>query len=78
MAWQVGNEDKVRIGENPWIGVRSNFRLSEALVESLHEQGIYSLREGQLLCRLERTNCKLGTRKFADFLNLQGELAEEK
>jgi hypothetical protein len=42
-VWKVGNGKKVRIGEDPWLGAGDAFHLSESLVWSLHETGIYSL-----------------------------------
>ena len=45
IAWQIGNGSKVRIGEDPWMGVKGNFILFDALLEMLQSQLIYHLRD---------------------------------
>jgi hypothetical protein len=45
VAWKVRKGNKLVIREDPWIGCRGNFRLSEALRLSLHEKGITRLRD---------------------------------
>ena len=39
------NWRKVRISEDPWIGVDGNFKLLDALLVKLHDYGIYSIRD---------------------------------
>lgn len=41
--WCIGNGMKIKIGEDPWVSVDENFRLSEDLIRTLHAEGIFSL-----------------------------------
>jgi hypothetical protein len=36
----------VRIGEDPWIGCKGNYRLFDALIRDLQLMGIYALEDG--------------------------------
>eukprot|EP01018_Ginkgo_biloba_P002192 Gb_33330 [translate_table: standard] len=45
LVWSVGNENRMRIGVDPWAGCGGVFRLYENLVNSLHGKGIYFLHQ---------------------------------
>ena len=46
-SWQVSNKRMVQIEEDPWIGAKGNYKLSEALLLKLHEVGIFPLWEAR-------------------------------
>jgi len=35
VAWKVGNGERVRVGDGPWIGCVGNYKLSKEMKESL-------------------------------------------
>ena len=37
VSWKIGNVINVRIGEDPWIGCKGNYKLSHACLEALSE-----------------------------------------
>jgi hypothetical protein len=43
MVWRLGNGKILRIDEDPWEGSTSVHKISEDLVLSLHNNGIFSL-----------------------------------
>lgn len=45
--WKIGNGSDILMWEDPWIGVKDNFILSNALMEALHEHGIFLLKIGK-------------------------------
>ena len=45
LAWYVGNGKKVRLGEDPWIGVGDGYKLSCDTIEKLKRRKITSLNE---------------------------------
>jgi hypothetical protein len=34
-AWHIGNGEKVRLGEDPWLGAGNNYKLSQPLIKFL-------------------------------------------
>lgn len=74
IVWQIGNGSKLRISEDPWMGVNANFRLSNALLEVLHNQGIFHLKDA--VFQMDRNQWIQGW-ETAERSNLQRELAEE-
>ena len=44
-SWQISNKRMVQIEEDPWIGAKGNYKLSEALFLKLHDIGIFPLWE---------------------------------
>ena len=44
-SWKVSNKIMVQIEEDPQIGAKGNYKLSEALLLKLHEVGIFPLWE---------------------------------
>jgi len=73
-AWKIQRQNKVRIGVDPWIGCRGNFKLSEELIRDLHLLGIYSLENATT--NDGRTGWSQGL-KLAGDLNLQGAKTED-
>ena len=62
------------IGKDPWIGCKGNYKLTESLINSLHNQGIISLRETMSQnVRIEWSQRWL----IIENLNLQADMAEE-
>ena len=45
LAWLVGNGRKIRVGEDPWLGVGERYKISEGLVSKLRSLGIYNLNQ---------------------------------
>jgi hypothetical protein len=45
-AWAVGKGNKLRLGEDPWIGVSGNYTLSAPLLARLHDMGVHTLESG--------------------------------
>ena len=45
VAWKVGQGDRLRIGEDPWIACIENYKLFEALKQTLHKLGCTRLRD---------------------------------
>ena len=43
LNWKVGNGRSVRVGIDLWLGCNGNYRLSEPLVHSLRQHGVYFL-----------------------------------
>jgi hypothetical protein len=43
LVWSVGNGIKVRIEMDPWMGSGVDFKIIEAIVTSLHREGIYNI-----------------------------------
>lgn len=43
LAWRIGNGDKVRIGADPWIGCAALYRLPVAMIETLHNKGVFTI-----------------------------------
>jgi hypothetical protein len=43
--WKIGDEKKVRVGEDPWLGAGNSFRLSLPLILSLRNKNIISLHD---------------------------------
>ena len=45
VAWMVGNERQIKVGEDPWSGARERYKLLEGLVSKLRSFGIYNLNQ---------------------------------
>jgi hypothetical protein len=45
LAWRIGNGTKVRIGACPWPGCGNNHLLPVEIIQSLHNQGFFSLHQ---------------------------------
>lgn len=45
LAWKVGNGEKLRIGIDPWVGWRENFRLPPELIEFININGRITLNQ---------------------------------
>ena len=45
MALLVGNERKIRVGEDPWLGVGERYKILEGIVLKLIRLGIYNLNQ---------------------------------
>jgi hypothetical protein len=43
LIWKVGRGNKVRLGEDPWVGYGVSYRLSENLVQIIRVKGYYKL-----------------------------------
>jgi hypothetical protein len=43
VVWKIGDEKKVRVGEDPWLGAGNSFRLSMPLILSLRNKNIIYL-----------------------------------
>jgi hypothetical protein len=43
VAWSIGRGDRVRLGEDPWVGVAGNYILSRDLKTLLWERGLTTL-----------------------------------
>ena len=43
LVWRVGNEDRVRIGEDVWASRVRKHKLSEPLIISINMQGFHSM-----------------------------------
>jgi hypothetical protein len=41
----MGNDIQVRIGEDPWVSSGEGCKIPEELVNILHDNGIYSLKD---------------------------------
>ena len=44
-AWRIGDDERCRIGMDPWVGCSNCFTLSKGLVEALGQRGIYTLNQ---------------------------------
>jgi hypothetical protein len=44
-VWKIGNGRKVKIGQDQWMGIDEDYQFSEALIQSLHEACIFSLKD---------------------------------
>ena len=58
IAWFVGNEKEVRVGEDPWVGVGERYKLSYALIEELRGLGILNLSQACSLTLQRETQWK--------------------
>jgi hypothetical protein len=45
VVWKIGDRKNIRVGEDPWLGARNNFRLSPPLIQSLQTNNIHSLHD---------------------------------
>jgi hypothetical protein len=70
----VGNGGKIKINEDPWIGINWIFLLLETSMESLRDQGVYLLREATVPWTREGKNQDWKTNEHP---NLQGDMVEE-
>jgi hypothetical protein len=41
--WKIGNDKKVRLGEDPCVGEDEAYNISDDLIACLHDQGLFSL-----------------------------------
>ena len=71
-SWKVSNKRMVKIEEDPWIGAKGNYKLSEALLLKLHEVGIFPLWEA---ASQEQRNAWSQGWLSSRTLNIQGILA---
>jgi len=44
--WKIGNGQKVKICQDPWIDIKEKLQLSEDIIQALDEGGIFSLDPG--------------------------------
>jgi hypothetical protein len=45
LIWKIGDDSKVLIGKDPWIGCANNHLLPEELVISLNQRGFFYLNQ---------------------------------
>jgi hypothetical protein len=45
--WRVGNGRSIRLGEDPWLGSKNDFRFSESLLQATHSADIFSLEDAK-------------------------------
>jgi hypothetical protein len=48
IVWKIGDGSRVRVGEDPWLGVGDNFRLLEPLHQLLRIQNVITLRDASV------------------------------
>lgn len=47
LSWQVGNNESIRIGRDPWVGCDENFALPPGLIRQLEFKRISFLNQGE-------------------------------
>lgn len=43
LSWKVGNEEQVRVGQDPWVGYNEGFSLSPSIINHLKSRGEFNL-----------------------------------
>ena len=43
ILWHVGNGEKIRLGQDPWVGCNEGYALSREIINHLKSRGVYSL-----------------------------------
>jgi hypothetical protein len=69
LTWSVGNGKQVRIGEDLWLGSGNAFKFPVSMINKLHNQGVFSLKEASIedLDRIGRSDWK-----SVEMLELEG------
>ena len=47
-AWEIGNVRSVRLGIDPWVGAREDFRLPQSVLNKLSEHRFFKLADVQI------------------------------
>ena len=74
IAWNLGDGSKIKLGEDPIMGMEDSYKFSVGLLDELHEKEIYYLHQ----IKDNSLNLLGGTCwKYANSLNLNSQFKEE-